>query len=201
MRDWVPVPDLQKDHAPFADPNFKLTVIDALMANGTFDLGDEAAFQDRLSKGQYDYERDGYTLNRSFLSYFRQYPLTSAHLAAVEELWFDGGLDIYGWIFPFWGGETEDFDIASVADLSLLPNLRVFGFSAMHHANDLTAYLRAPRLEVLELGLIGSPWRNWHALLQLPNLQEFRYFTSNHAPEADAVLAELRRRGVAINEY
>ncbi|QFT82765.1 hypothetical protein FIU89_19240 [Roseovarius sp. THAF27] len=201
MRDWVPVADLQKDHAPFADPNFKLAVIDALMSNGTLDLGDEWTFQDRLSKGQYDYERDGYTLNRAFLSYFRQYPLTAAHLAAVEELWFDGGLDIYGWIFTFWGGETEDFDIDSLADLALLPNLRVFGFSAMHDANDLAAYLRAPKLEVLDLGLIGRPWRNWDALLQLPKLRKFRYFTTDHAPEADEVLATLRARGVTINEY
>ncbi|MEO1139641.1 MAG: hypothetical protein AAFW87_09305 [Pseudomonadota bacterium] len=201
MRDFVPIPDLQKDSAPFTDQNFKLAVLDALMANGTLDLGDEAAFQAKLTNRRYDYERDGYALNQAFLSYLHLYPLTQTHLAAVEQLYFDGGLDIYAWIYPFWGGDTEDFDIHSMDDIALLPNLRVFEFSSMFGGSDLTPLATARKLEVIGLGLVKAPWRNWQALLQLPNLRKLQFFGTNHTPLADPVLTQLKARGVSISRF
>ncbi|WP_437074805.1 DUF6892 domain-containing protein [Streptomyces sp. enrichment culture] len=45
-------------------------------------------------------------------------------LAEVETLCLDAGLEIYRHCAPAWGGEDDLFDIHSLDDLALLPNLK-----------------------------------------------------------------------------
>jgi len=40
----------------------------------------------------------------------------------------EGGLEGYQHLIPWWDGENDAFDIQSVDDAALLPNLEVFDF-------------------------------------------------------------------------
>ncbi|MGC5410394.1 DUF6892 domain-containing protein, partial [Streptomyces sp. DT225] len=46
-------------------------------------------------------------------------------LATVETLLLDGGLEVYQECAPVWDGEDDLFDVGSLEDLDLLPNLRL----------------------------------------------------------------------------
>ena len=45
-------------------------------------------------------------------------------LIDIEELLPDGGDEIYEQIIPFWDGETEDFMVENLADITYLPRLK-----------------------------------------------------------------------------
>jgi hypothetical protein len=57
-------------------------------------------------------------------TYFEGLEIGDELLACVEELCFDAGLDIYWHCAPAWDGEDDLFDVRSLDDLVLLPNLR-----------------------------------------------------------------------------
>lgn len=201
MSDLIPVEALQETAAPFTDANFKLAVLSRLIERGTINFGHFDEFLQFIEGPNYDYENDGYAISTKAVSYLTRYPLSLQMLASVEELSFDGGLDIYPYIYPFWGGETEDFDIHSLRDIRLLPNLRNFGFSAMLTDTDLAPLAEVKELEQLELGLTG-PWKNIQVLLSLPKLRYFQAFSSDvETQAAQSVIEELRERGVAIDIF
>lgn len=52
-------------------------------------------------------------------------------MAQVTVLEFDGGEDIYFLIMPDWDGESDEFEVKSVKDMKLLPNLKQVNYFAM----------------------------------------------------------------------
>lgn len=192
------------DHRPvsFKDTNFKLTVIDALMEQGILDFGPFPDFLKQIEGPQYDYENDGYDLSAKAYRYFADYPLTADQLSKVERLTFDGGLNIYPFIYPFWGGETEDFDIRSLDDLRHLPNLKAFEVISMLTGPDLAPLKAAQHLQRLDLGLVPGSWQNMQVLLTLPDLQSLVVFDTNiTTPDQWAILQALRQKGVRVSVF
>ncbi|RSM55151.1 hypothetical protein DMH03_33770 [Amycolatopsis sp. WAC 01376] len=116
----------------FRDFNFKLLVIDKLMYQDKL-IQPRFQIADILhAKGatgdlwKYLREQDLlYTVLEEARQYFTDLEITPDQLAAVDELITDGGLDIYHQCSPFWDGEDDLFDVTSLDDLALLPNLRV----------------------------------------------------------------------------
>jgi hypothetical protein len=114
----------------FRDFNFKLIVIDELMyrqqvLTPAFDLWDRMQARGIDNPAVYVLEND---LDEVVLdeprTYFEGLKIGDELLACVEELCFDAGLDIYGHCAPAWDGEDDLFDVRSLDDLALLPNLR-----------------------------------------------------------------------------
>ena len=110
----------------FQDLNFKLLVIQALMYHEEkltprFDVRE---FARRYTAREVMIEDEGYDPIPEVLDHFRGLPIAPELLARVEELGFDGGLEIYSQICPYWDGEDDVFDPVSAADVALLPNLR-----------------------------------------------------------------------------
>lgn len=200
MRDVVPFDDLQATPAPFGDANFKLTVLDALMEAGQLDFGDFPEFLQAIEGPHYDDEVDGYVRSDRAYDYLSRYPLSAEHLDAVTELYFDGGLSVYSYVHPFWGGETEEFDIRSLADIGLLPKLRVFEIASMSASTDLAPLRQVQALEVVGLGLSGT-WKNFDALEALPNLTELGVFSHDLTPASLDVLRRLEARGVSVPRF
>jgi hypothetical protein len=56
--------------------------------------------------------------------FFRELEFTDEDLAKIEYLGFDGGLQIYQLVRPYWDGEDLDFDTLSVDGFEKLPNLK-----------------------------------------------------------------------------
>lgn len=112
----------------FKDFGFKLIVINSL-------LDKECSFTDELEqmKERYvdDYDGEMFVCIPDMAYYFQDLKLTKDDLAKVETLCFDGGNDIYFYLMPDWDGESDEFDVYSVKDYKLLPNLKKVLWSAM----------------------------------------------------------------------
>lgn len=185
--------------APFADPNFKLVVLDALLEAGLVDLGSSSQFLSRMLGRPYDPRRDSQWRDKcqSAYDYLIRIPLTSDHLAAVTELCFDGGNAIYDYIWPGWSGETDDFHVRSLEGIELLTSLRDFNDIALLEADDLSPLSHLSHLRSLDLGLgMKVPAE---ILLGLSALKRFACHESD-APDRTALEA-LSVRGVELRLY
>lgn len=111
----------------FKDFAFKLVVVEKLMyLDGT--LTPRFRIAEALAVGdpwQHAYDRGlAYQVLPEARAYFEALEIPAGLLATVGELVMDGGLQVYQECAPVWDGEDELFDIASLDDLALLPNLR-----------------------------------------------------------------------------
>ena len=111
----------------FADPGLKFVVLEALLGLELIDLGepeDLATFVlDRPVDFVFGPSPDGYDLIRNVTIIWPVTPLTQELLNQVKTLCFDGGHDIYTYMFRYWDGEIAEFDIQSLEGLEHLPNL------------------------------------------------------------------------------
>lgn len=116
--------------AAFRDFNLKLIVIDKLMyvqqtLTPAFDIHERLQARGIDDAADYVFRND---LDEEVLdesrAYFEQLEISDELLATVEELCFDAGTTVFEHCAPVWGGEDDLFDIRSLDDLELLPNLR-----------------------------------------------------------------------------
>jgi len=110
----------------FKDLNVKLLVVQALMyeqetLTPRFDLDE---FVRAYTGREIMVKKEGYELIPEALAYFEALVIPPRLLAQVEELSFDPSAEIYSQVFPYWDGECDTFDVASVTDIGLLPNLK-----------------------------------------------------------------------------
>lgn len=181
---------------PFEDINLKLVVIDALMTSGHIDLGGMIGFLSAMLGRPYNPENDPQWLYKCDAAhdYLACYPLTPQHLSAVETLCFDGGNQIYQYIFPGWDGEGGDFDVRLLDGLEMLTNLRTFEDTSMLYVDDFRPITGLPKLQALQLA--ADKRVPAEILLSLPSLELFTCYSS--APLDPSLVAALRARGVRL---
>ncbi|MCM1946043.1 MULTISPECIES: DUF6892 domain-containing protein [Streptomyces] len=116
--------------AAFRDFNLKLVVIDALMyrqdlLTPAFDLDARMRERGIDIPAVYVLENDidDEVLDES-RTFFEELVIGDELLAGVDTLCFDAGQEIYRQCAPAWGGEDDLFDIRTLDDLALLPNLK-----------------------------------------------------------------------------
>ncbi|MER5479086.1 hypothetical protein ABT026_19265 [Streptomyces sp. NPDC002734] len=124
----------------FRDFNFKLLVVEKLMY---WDKTLVPAFSlrrlmaERGVEDLHDYAEEHdleYQVFDEARAYFEALEIPAELLATVEELTFDGGHQVYMECAPVWDGEDDLFNVRSLEDLDLLPNLKVFtGVRALEH--------------------------------------------------------------------
>jgi len=200
MRDLTPISELSAKSAPFQDANCKLSVLDVLRAKQILKFGTFTDFLKFIEGSDYNYEQSGYRLSKKAYDYLIRYPLTDQQIRAVTELYFDGGLEIYRYAYPFWSGETDEFDIHSLDGISLLPNLTTFGFSAMLTSTDLSPLANHANLGGVELGLTRT-WLNFEVLESSPKLSYLQVCGHDLNDASEASIARLSRRGVKVNVF
>ncbi|MER5746476.1 DUF6892 domain-containing protein [Streptomyces sp. NPDC002225] len=114
----------------FRDFNFKLLVIEKLMYEDrtltpAFSIDELLSARGARSAMDYVYEQGlEFTVLDESRAYFEALEISEELLATVETLLVDGGNRVYYHCSPVWDGEDELFDVASLDDLDLLPNLR-----------------------------------------------------------------------------
>lgn len=116
----------------FRDFNFKLLVVEQLMYWDKT-LTPEFSLEEHMrARGIEDLnayvEENGleYTVLDEARAYFEDLEIPAELLATVEELTFDGGHQVFMECAPVWDGEDDLFDVRSLDDLDLLPNLKLF---------------------------------------------------------------------------
>ncbi|MEU0632304.1 hypothetical protein [Streptomyces sp. NPDC005989] len=114
----------------FRDFNFKLLVIEKLMYEDetltpAFSI-DECLRAKGITDAQlYAFDNDlAYTVLDESRAYFEALEISEELLATVDTLLIDGGHQVYYECSPVWDGEDDLFDVGSLDDLDLLPNLR-----------------------------------------------------------------------------
>lgn len=115
----------------FRDFNFKLLVIDQLMyVEGTLGPRFDLAAHMREHRGVedlFDYATENDLAHKVLdeaRAHFEALEISTEQLATVEELVIDGGNEVYAQCTALWDGEDELFDVRSLDDLDLLPNLK-----------------------------------------------------------------------------
>ncbi|MFI9586432.1 DUF6892 domain-containing protein [Streptomyces sp. NPDC052236] len=124
----------------FRDFNFKLLVIEKLMywdktLPPVFSLREHMRAHGVNDLDTYVEDNElEYTILDEARAYFQELNIPAELLATVEELTFDGGHQVFMECAPVWDGEDDLFDVRSLDDLDLLPNLKLFtGGRALEH--------------------------------------------------------------------
>jgi hypothetical protein len=140
------------------DRGFRLVVIDALWNQGVFTAELAAA---REAGG----DPDDFGHDPAIEAAIDRLVLTPALLANIETFAPDGGDEIYDVLGG--GGDFRGYDVGSLEDVALLPNLRVVRLFAMCKLDvDLAPLATVPKLAEVKVDLGPNP-RNKKLLAQL----------------------------------
>ena len=110
----------------FDNINFKLTIIQVLMYDlrvlkPYFDIYD---FADEFSELEIDTE--SMEIIQPALEYMMNLPIPKKYAEQVQEIYMDGGNEVYLNLIPQWDGEDDGFDLneVSLKELQQFPNLK-----------------------------------------------------------------------------
>lgn len=120
--------------AVFRDFNFKLLVIEKLMywdltLTPVFSIEERMEARGITDLQSHVFDNDlAFTVLDESRIFFGELEISQELLASVDTLVVDGGHQVYYECSPVWDGEDDLFDVHSLDDLALLPNLkRVIG--------------------------------------------------------------------------
>lgn len=113
--------DLKKPKEPllhFDSYQFKLLVMEELMykkdlLSPKFDIYDYA---EKNPKREIDVDSEGYEAIPEAKKWFKDYPIPDKLASEITELTWDGGLEVFRQIYPFWDGEDDFFDIKKLSE-------------------------------------------------------------------------------------
>jgi hypothetical protein len=145
----------------FKSAGFRLTVINELLDLGHFADGFEEA-QESSEKVE-DYEIDP-----RVQKFIDGIVLTEELLEQVVKIGPDGGDEIYAALIPVWDGEDDRFDIGTLDDVRLLPNLeRVSLYCMASEGIDLTPLRDVATLTHVNINLSNDWVKGWKVLEEL----------------------------------
>ena len=129
----------------FADFNFKLSVVQILMyEKGLIEPAfDVYEFAERYTVREIDIEEDGYEIIPEVKDWFEQLEVDQKFTGEITSIQQDGGNDIYAQLFPFWSGETDDFNIQSFEDVDQFKNLKEMELFYDENQDENIAFLAA----------------------------------------------------------
>lgn len=145
----------------FKSPGFRLTVINELL-----DLGH---FADEFEAAQVNADEvEDYEIDPRVQEFVDNLALTEELLAQVVKIGPDGGDEIYAALVPVWDGEDDRFDIDTLDDLRLLPNLeRVSLYCMVSEGLDLTPLRDVATLTHANINLSNDWVKSWTVLDEL----------------------------------
>lgn len=119
-----PVPE-DMPGAPVGDPNLKLAILSSLVDKQLIDLGTPQQLAEYLLGRPVDLENEGYKPIPAVRAFLDRYPLSTDLLNQIDELVLDGGSSIYRYVWFFWDGEDDIFDITALPGSSTARTSRV----------------------------------------------------------------------------
>ncbi len=145
----------------FKSAGFRLTVINELL-----DLGH---FADEFEEAQESADEvEDYEIDPRVQKFVDGLVLTEELLEQVVKIAPDGGDEIYAGLVPVWDGEDDRFDIETLEDLRLLPNLeRVSLYCMVSEKLDLAPLRDVPGLTHVNINLSKEGKTGWNVLDEL----------------------------------
>jgi hypothetical protein len=138
----------------FDNFNFKLAIIQVLMYDKKliepkFNVFE---FAEDYSKREIDVEYEGYKPIREVKKWFENLPINAELAQHIEELYFDGGNEIYGQIIPFWDGEDSYYDIKNISSEELVqfPELKSVDIQSWGLSKKVKYILNSKGIKIIE---------------------------------------------------
>ncbi len=139
----------------FKDDNLKLVVLGMLQSDGHIDLGKPEEMASFVLGRYIDFDNDtvisGYHSIDACRNYLIHYPLSVELLAKVDKLYCEASLDIYSYIFRYWDGETNEFDVTSLQGVEHLPSLKEI---SIHSLADFSTEEQQFNQQLMEKGIV-----------------------------------------------
>jgi len=196
-----PVPE-DVPGAPFDDPNLKLAILSSLIDKRRIDLGSPKQLAEHVLGRSVDLEKEGYKPIPAVRAYLDRYPLSPDLLNQIDELILDGGNSIYRYVWFFWDGEDDIFNVNSLAGIKHCPNIKSLDLTSMIGTVDLRDLLPPFKVETINAGVALD---NIPALLDMPNLRSVRLLDDSLYEEVTTpghpnrqVMEALKAKGVSV---
>jgi len=188
--------------APFGDPNLKLAILSSLIDKQLIDLGTPQQLAEHVLGRPVDLENEGYKPIPAVRAYLDRYPLSTDLLNEIDELVLDGGSSIYRYVWFFWDGADDIFDINSLAGIKHCPNIKGLDLTSMIGTVDLRDLLPPFKIETINAGIALE---NIPALLDMPSLRSIRVLDDQLYADVTTpghpnrqVMEALKARGVSV---
>lgn len=167
-----------------ADDNLKLALVQALLHHEVLAPFDRSKFilEHNLPHGEGEggYPEDAdpdenpdyrkvHEIESELLSW-----LEPKHLPLIEYIHWAGGQDVQHWIWTFWDGESDEFDITDltgIASLTALRSLSLVSCCSVHDLAPLTGMATLETLVCCGTSKAGAGVRDVRPLASLPNLR------------------------------
>jgi uncharacterized protein DUF6892 len=190
--------------APFKDPNLKLIVLSDLLDRDEIDLGKPEHLAEHVLQRRVNLEDEGYDLIPEAYEYLVRYPLDAELLAKVRRLYFGTG-SFVDYVYPFWDGETDEFNVRSLEGIEHCVNLEEIHAGPLLDRIDLRQILALPRLRHLEM---SSEIQNLDALIEMPALEVCQLMGNEVYAEVMTpghptrrIMETLKARGVKVRVH
>lgn len=209
---------LRRDDSPparFADPCLHFAVLQAAWDARLLPQFDVQKYYREVVGQPWDSEREGVSVDPRVHDALFATPIPARVAARIEQLQWDGGMEIQHMVFLYWDGEDSIFDVRSLQGIEALAGLRTLSLSVARLTDvaPLAALrkLRSFSLGVGEFQMIIGPGNRSAAiqpgpeasiadlapLLRLPALRTLRIGAHYLPTEANRkVLETLAARGV-----
>jgi len=122
-------------------------------------------------------------------------PLTDEILGKIKSVEWDGGKAVFGHIWSNWDGESGEFHVHDLTGIDACTHLADLTFIGGVAFTDLTPLAGLKNL--VEFSNYSRPLPDLRPLLNVPKLKKL-HINYTASPQNDAVLAELKKRGVAV---
>jgi len=119
----------------FKDFNFKLVIMDSILDNSPSFEKELNKLKEKHSDELEEALEETLEPIEEILEFFKEVKLKDSDLDKVECLTFDGGLEIYFLIRPFWDGEDSFFDVKSIEGFEKLKNLKTVYWCSICNEN------------------------------------------------------------------
>lgn len=179
------------------DPNLKLTLLQCLWSEGILRPFDREAFFREALGEPYD-ARAAYNdrVDVRVRDALLGTPLAPEALAKLKLLQWDGGDDVFHYVWTNWDGDDETFFVSSFDGIEACSSLEEISFDAGFRGTDIAPLVSLPRLTEVKL---RGPKRlpDIRPLLDIPGLRRVTISPEENA-ENRAVIAALKDNGVVI---
>ena len=182
-----------------ADDNFRLTLLQSAWDQELLPPFDKQAFYAGELKTPYDPRADyNDRIDERVKKHLLAIPLPDELLANLTRVTWDGGNEVFHYIWTNWDGESDEFAVHNIAGIEVCTGLETLQFISGAQFDDCAPLARLSKLE--DVMLLGGTMADLRPLTKLPRLRKVEVVAADTPNNHDAI-ERLRARGIDVTAY